>query len=263
MKTLLIAINLFLSLHSSFGMDVSVLEKNYPGFHDYEATALSGVKNYFRNLMSKCIEYSSSDDSVYAISCVNPTTGVETIFKTAVERKMNSNSIEEVVNYRLQNGNAFTYSLTRRGKNLLPTNDRDLLMFKFRTKDLFDEYELSVPLFQIDFFRKQEEKTEKSYFVFKAMDLSVGINTLSESYQIVRDYIYFYTQINPPEQVLTVKAVPITGDWEGYEYTHFHGNIGLISPKLFFKGLNDGSGIFEAASAMFLSQLYQIGFPTF
>jgi hypothetical protein len=246
----------FIISFNTLALDISDLDESYPGFHDFESTSFSSVRSYLRQLFSKSVLVSGFD-GFQEIQIKNSRNETIKVIKILVERAISNDQIKETVRYSFDNGNQLTFELKRVGNDLAPISDLDLLMFKFRSKDNLKSYTVSIPEFKIEYHREIEKTFEKSFFVLGFMGMNVGINTSITPKEITRDYLYFYEPMPNPHQVLSVNVN------ENLEYIHYSRGAGLLTPKLFFDGLNSGNKVFIGAGAAYLGMMYSIGFPEF
>lgn len=245
-----------------FAIDSTVFEENYPGFHDYESMSLTNTRNYFRALFSKSIQ-TSNREGFRVLEVQNEDWKTSIKISMLIERKIGNNEIIETVKYQLSSGGTLDYTLSRKGPNLKPLSDTDLLMFKFQSLDTYSSYDLIIPTFNVNYHRDISPGNETSFFLLGFMNFNIGINTQTFENEINRDYIYFYSGMNVPQQQLTVNVKEHQGTWEQYEYLHYTRGVGILTPKQFYNGLNDGASMFAQSGMIYQSILYSIGFPKF
>jgi hypothetical protein len=258
MKYLLII--LILASFNSFAIDLSLVDQNHPGFHDYESMSLTGVRDYFRKLLNKSVQYSQKDN-FYFFDVKNGEWDSVAKMSVQIERMITGDTIVERVKYQIVNGSGFDYILTRKGSNIKPLKNEDLLLFKFQLDDSTTFYDLTIPTFSVEFQKELKGTEEKSFFLLTIFGVNVAVNSSYKENEINRDYIYFFKGMNPPQQQLTVNVKDNGDTWGTYQYLYYSRGSGLIEPKFFFKALNDGSNMFNEASAMFVSILNGLGFP--
>ncbi len=254
----------FLFCFSVFAQSPEDLGSNYPGFHDYEATAFSGIRTYFRNLFQN--SYTISDiNGIKTIVVLNADQTEALKVNAKIERITNGNLFSESVIYALPSGKVFDYTLTREVHSLKPLNDLDLLMFKFEDDDQLTHYEISSKALGFVFHREKNEKQEKAYFNLSFMEYTIEIDTAVNAKDVTREYLYFYKYLPFPQSQLTVKVTEAQGSWGGLQYTHYGRADGAreLTPQQFFSGLNAGAGPLYACVEIFPEVLYGIGFPRF
>lgn len=260
MKVAILILSLF-TFNIWGAIDPNILKDDYSDYNDYEGMSFGLTKAYFRKLFNNSILVSGKDGiQSILVKDANGTTTLE--IKVAIDRYFWETLLNENVTYTFPNGNSFKYLITKEGLNLRPTNDKDLLMFKFDSIGKVSRFNLSVPAFSLIQEKKIGEGFENAFFNLGSMDIKIAINTQITSRDISRDYLIFYEAMSNPLQQLSVKASENLDDWRGVEFFHYSRGTNL-TPKEFFDGLNYTSRVFIGAANIYLSILYEIGFPKF
>lgn len=244
---------------NSYAISPTVLDESYPGFHDYEAITLNGVRNYFRNFFLKSAIYTDENGTINKI-IYNPYSEAIT-FLVKIERETKENIIVERVIYTSADGKTLAYQLTREGENLWATNDNDLLIFKFRTKDYYKKYKIEFFTFGNEYYREKNGDTETSYLFLKNFNSKVFLDTRVDGNDLYRDYIYSSPLMDIPVKNVSVKVTEDVKSWSTYSFIHTITAKGVVTPKTFFDYLNEATFFFEMTSEFYVSKLLTVGFP--
>jgi hypothetical protein len=260
MKTAILILSLF-CFNAWSTLEPSILKEDYSDYNDYEGMSFGLTKAYFRKLFNNSVLVSGKD-GIQSILVKNSAGNTTLEIKVAIDRYFWETILKENVTYTFPNGNSFKYLITKEGLNLRPTNDKDLLMFKFDSIGKVTRFNLSVPAFSLIQENKIGENFENSFFNLGVMEIKIAINTQITSRDVSRDYLFFYEAMPIPLQQLSVKVSESSEDWRGVEFFHYSRGTSL-TPKEFFDGLNSASRVFIGAANIYLSILYEIGFPKF
>lgn len=243
-----------------FAIDISVLDEQYPGFHDFEATCFSPIRMYLRTLLSRSVIVGHHTTAYnLELKGINSESIID--FRVAIDRSIERNKIVENVNYYFGNGHAFNYIVTRIGDNLSPIPDIELMSFQFSTSDKLKSYSLRIPEFGVDFHRDIGEFLEESYFIFSAINMKIFINTSVANNEVSRNYTFSYRKLNKSQMNLNVLVVESADFWPMIDYVHFLPDVGMIDPKKFYELLGDLNNIFVKSGAEFLDIMHNNGFP--
>jgi hypothetical protein len=259
MKTLILF--LIFSFNAS-AITEAVLDDNYPGFHDYAAISFGPVKGYFRKLINKSVVV-NGENGPEELQVQDSDRNIIQKIKVQIVKTQSENTITEVINYSFDSGKKLTITLMRKGQNVKFDSDLNLLLFKFDPIENEETFDLVIPEFQIQYHRDNSLTQDNSYYILQFMELNMEINTQITSSEINRDYIFFYAGMPIPQQQLTVNVKEANDTWKEFEFLHYTRSNGIITPKLFFEGLNSASNIFIGASQFYIGKLLEVGFPKF
>lgn len=260
MKSIIVLIILF-SVNAWSAIDPTILKAEYSDYNDYEGMSFGLTKAYFRKLFNNSVLISGKD-GIQSILVKDSHGETSLEIKVAIDRYFWETTLKENITYTFPNGNQFKYLITKEGLNLRPTNDKDLLMFKFDSIGKVSKFNLTVPAFSLEQENRVGDNFEKSFFNIGPMEIKIEINTQITEQSVIRDYLYFYEAMPIPLQQLSVKALESEKDWRGIEFYHYSRGT-ILSPKEFFEGLNSSTRVFIGAANIYLSILYEIGFPKF
>lgn len=260
---IIIFILFLISSSQTNAIETSLLKSNYPNFQTYQLSLFSKLRNYFETLPLNSLNFTDSNGTRVYILQEKHGDKTTTIFSKIVRERSNGKVVERVF-YTLENGNTLEYSVTKTGKDILDTDDIDLLTFHFKSSKKDEFYQISMPAFNIQISNSILQDGEKSYFYLGYMDFIFQIDSIFKEYEASLNYIYFMTQMpGNPQSTLTVRAIEAPGSWNSINYYHISSNSGEITPKQFFQGLMGGSMAFnEAANEIFIRTL-MLGFPKF
>lgn len=256
MKNILTLIILFCSLNS-YSMDESVFKDKYPDFRKYQLTLFSQLKTYFETVAISSVKI-DGDKKIFKIN----KNGNNYKITARIQRDVSVNEIIERVSFYLDNGFNLYFEVTKRGNNLTPTSDDDLLTFHFKASESDNFYEIKMPLFNIRLTHESLDNGEvHDSLDIGFMNFSVNIETHYEEHKAILNYIYFSDMMPSPQVTLSVSAFETPDEWSAVNYRYFLSTTGSITPQLFFKGLGDGSRAFVAASDVFVNAIVASGFP--
>lgn len=244
-------------------MDDSVLDSNYPGFHDYQSTALVNLKQYFRDLFQKSAQYTSRDG--YRHLEVQTKYG-ETweYLDLKITRNITDQKITESVQYTLSNGNSFNINYVREGSELNPSTDDDLLLLNIFPTDNLTHFSLTISQLQSIFDLVKTSQLEKTSFSLGLIDSNISINTTTSDKYVSRDYLMIFSAEDEPQTQMSVKAFYVTPMSSEISYIHYIPQYGgEVTPNYFFNGLNGISYLLKSLSSQYEMKLYEIGFPKF
>lgn len=250
---------LFFSI-KSFAVDPDAFKENYPGFQNYQQMLFVQLRNYFEAMPNNSLNYLDANGTRIYIPRKNNASSPIKIF-SSITRTAQDDQISEKVRYYLENGNVFEYELIKKGKNVLPSKDIDLLTFNFKTSIDDEQYTIIIPLLNIEISHSKTPDGAKDLFYFGFIDFNIQIESHFGTHEAHLDYIFFYRHMQNPQASLTVKAVETTDTWGGIRFYHLASEAGEITPQIFFKGLNDGAGVFLETSKIFIPNLIVMGFP--
>lgn len=249
---LVLVLYFVLRVSAAGAVDETVFEK-YPGFKDYQETCLQGLNSYFFTFLSKSIIF-KNDSGNYQIQFQDDDDVTIMSLNARIERRFVDGDLLEYVQYILPNSNTFDYSLRKTGLDQAPSADVDLLAMNFKKQQ--SNYELSI----IPLTSKFIKTGIKDYLIFGFMEVNISIQTIYNEYEATRNYIYFYKGMPNPQSSLTVKVIEESESAQTFNFIHSSKGA-LISPKYFFKGLQDGSMVFKEFSVSSLDYLKGLGFP--
>ena len=251
----------FISINS-FAITDSVLDENYPGFHDFAAISFGPIKSYFRKLNSRSVILNGANGAEEMI--IQDTNFKKlTNIKIQIDKNQTQNEIKETLQFSFPSGKKLTVLLTRRGSKVKFDSDQNLLLFKFDPQEDEEYFDLVIPEFQIQYQLMKTEQKEEAFYYLNFMPLNMEINTQITQASVLRDYLFFFNEMPVPQQQLSVEVKETKNDWDNLEFFHYTRGKGELSPKLFFEGLNQASGIFIGASQFYIGKLYDLGFPKF
>lgn len=244
-----------------FAIEKTVFKNSYPSFSHYQLLIFTQLRNYFEAFPLNSLNYRTSDGtSVYKIRGANANE-TTSIFSKITRLKENNQLIEQV-SYFLEDGASLQYEIKKIGQNISNSNDNDLLTFKFNPEIGSEFYQITIPAFKIQLTHSKTIDGEKSLFYLNFMEFSLQIESHFMEREASLSYIYFLKEIKPdPQVILNVRAIETKSNWSGIDFIYSINNVGEITPKLFFKGLNDGSEIFMGASQGLFYMTIALGFP--
>jgi hypothetical protein len=240
----------------------SVFAARYPNFQNYQSLSLQGLQNYFYALISKSVVIQGPSHSIVLLYQNDKGETLLTI-NAKIERIRTENTLTERVLYVLPDSTIFDYSLKQSVAEsaklqIEESNDVDLLTMNF-TNTKYD-YELLVMPFQTRFIKSHEGNFEKALINFGFMDISIAIETKFLDNEASREYIYFYAGMPNPQTSIKVTVLDDESPMHNLNYIHTSSGS-VMSPSLFFKGLQDGAQIFSDFSMISLVLIKGKGFP--
>lgn len=257
----ILAITFFLYAVKLFAIEATVFQENYPGFQNYQLLTFTQLRNYFETLPLSALNYTDTTGiRVYKIYGKRGK-GFSTLYSKIIRTK-SENQISERVIYQLENGNSLEYEIIQKGKDIVPSDDLDLLTFHFNTNSNYEFYQIMIPTFKIQMNRAVLSNGEKSFFNFKFMEFNMKIESNFKSSQATLNYIYFFPYMTNPQASLTVMALETLSGWNSIKYTHLSSQAGEVTPKQFFQGIGEGSGFFSEGSKEIFKMLISLGFPS-
>lgn len=258
---------IFFLLLSSISLNLWALEPlvfkdTYPDFKNYQSILFNDLKTYFEALPLNSIVY--SDINGVKVYKIRKHTGGFLTITSKITRNISSGQMVERVAYYLENSELFEYEVKKTGKNVAPSEDFDLLSFRFKPSPKDDVYQISVPHFKIQISHENTSNSKDlSFLSLGFMEFNVQIETTLIEKSASRNYIYFFKHMPSPQASLGVRATEKEHDWSGTQYVHFASGAGEITPKQFFGGLADGAQAFGEASRIMVTVLKSVGFPKF
>jgi hypothetical protein len=241
-------------------IETNVFDENYPAFQVFQETIFSQLRNYFEVLPSKTLYYVTPDGS-RIFKFVKNKTEVGTIY-SKITREISPNQILERVTYSLENGVLFVYEVKKNGLAVLPSEDLDLLNFKFNQTPNDKIYQLSIPSLNILMIHTSLTDGVKNLLSLGFMEFTVQTESHFNEHVATLNYIYFFKRMPNPQFIFSVKALEAQNGWNEPSFIHTAGSI-ETTPKIFFEGLNDGFAAFSEASNIALQLLHTQGFPNF
>ena len=240
--------------YKTFALNADVFGENFPSFQDQQQSAFDKLRSYFELLP---ISSQTSKESEEIISYQFKNT---TIF-SKIARTFSPSSIVEEVSYSVINGSTFLYRIKKSGNKITPTPDYDLLTFNFKQSDEDESYQIVIPLLNIEMNYLKKQTGEKDIISLGFMGFSMSIESNFKEHDALLSYIFFFSLMPDPQIAISVKATEITSGWGDVDYTYYSSNTGEITPKQFFKGLNDSSSVFTSTSDVLYKLLMSLGFP--
>lgn len=258
MIKLIIFILIFSFSQTLLAMDKTVFQENYPTFQEYQEILFSKIRDYFERLpQATIINSNSSDLKIYSFYDKN--TKQLNLFYSKITRKISDGEISEKVTYSLSNGTTFTCELLRKGVDLTPTDDNDLLTFNFKLSELEDFYQVTLPESRVKFSYSKNLYGDKAYFDLGFMDFKIQTESFLSQTNSYINYIFFYKYMPNPQASLTARA--ISTDGENIQFIHTSSQAGELTPKQFFEGLNTSTTVLEGVSDYNYNLIIFSGFP--
>ena len=218
------------------------------------------LRDYFELLPKVSIINSYSNEITLYRYRIPYTLDYQNIF-AKISRTTIENGIIENISYSLENGAALTYSITKKGKDVRPTPNHELLTFNFKASDNDESYVISIPILRIQIADDKSPLFENSFFTLGFMEASFKIESVLKEQNATLSYLLFFSRMRFPQVSLTVQAYASTHPWEDIQYIWSASNGGVITPNQFFKGLEEISTIFTSASDSLYYTLLSLGFP--
>ncbi|RPJ70223.1 MAG: hypothetical protein EHM20_15630, partial [Alphaproteobacteria bacterium] len=204
MKTIIFLLILLTTFESN-AIDANLFKTNYPNFQTYQLSLFSKLRNYFETLPLNTLNFTELNGTrVYKLRGKYDDR-VTTIFSKIIRERTNRKIVERVI-YSLENGKTLEYSVTKEGKDLVDTDDLDLLTFHFKSSKQDDLYQIAMPTFNIQITNSVMPDGEKTFLSMG--DFVFQIESHFTEHEASLNYIYFFTQMpGNPQSTLTVRAV--------------------------------------------------------
>jgi hypothetical protein len=242
-------------------LDSSVFKENYPDFNVYQTLLFSQLRIYTIQLFkNSIISNTSSGSRVYKVR--EKTKDGFVIIHSTIEREISEGQIIERISYIFENGNSLRYEVIKKGKNIIQSEDLDLLMFFFKRGNA-EFYQITCFTFNLQLTFNRLADHELSTFNLGFMGVHIQIESYFHEFEASQNYFYFFDKMSYPQFSLKVLAIKSPGDWGGITYTHTGSDWGEVSPSLFFQGLNGASGVFVGAASEISQTSMKLGFPQF
>jgi len=263
MKSVFVALFFILFSQKLFSFEKTFFEENFPDVNTYQKILLVQLKTYFETLNAKSIR-STSDEGITTFIYSNGKNSLRQKIFVKIKRDIKEDSIFEQVIFSSETGNLFHVNIFRKGLNLTPFEDNDLLFLKFKMNRKLDFYSIKIPSanLEINHQRFPDKNREVSQLINGIMEFNVQIITLDFEKFSERSYVYFSKSMPTPQASMTVKGyLRQTELGDGIRYVYLSSQAGQLTPKQFFSGLNEGAMAFAEMSLLLEKILYSLDFP--
>lgn len=241
-------------------MDDSVLNANYPGFHDFVSTNLVDLKDYFRNLYKMSDQYRLENGHRHLI--VQNKQSEELITLDLIIKRVSSpEKITEEIHYVLPNGNHFDIVLVREGMGLVPIEDDDLLNLKVYPTSNLTRFDITFVQLDSRYQLMRTPMQEEGFFKIGLFELTSLVETFIKEDEVSRNYIFFISKQPQPQTSISVKAVKMHGSLNEISFLHYSPTVGEMTPQKFFTVMSGVTSIFKQLSQIFVVNIIGMGFP--
>ncbi len=244
-----------------FALDNKVFTGQYPSATTFQKISLEKLKTYFETLAGQSINNIDPISGVRTYQVRRKNSLVVDLIFAKIERQQAGNKLVEGVYYSLSSGRGLVFIFTRYGLNLKESTDRDLLLLNFLPSDSSTSYSLEIPILGFYLNTEVGAKNENSYISLKQMAFELKIESVYSDMKAQRNYLFYFKPMPSPQSSLTVQAEAREGSWSNLQYLHFSSSKGLITPNLFFQGLDQGSSVYEELGGEYLDMINYMGFP--
>jgi hypothetical protein len=259
MKVSIFLFFLFFAFFNLWALEFSDFESDFSNVSSFEKISLSKIKNYFENINSNSIVFVDKVGNK-TFKFRKDRNDEPLVIHTKILRDFGENSITETLIYSLDNSSVLSFIFKRTGKGLLPTEDLDLLLLRFKVGKV-DSYVLQSKELGIYIEHLDEIKRKISTINIIGFEFYTRIESKLFENNASLTFSFYSPDMASPQSSLMVFVNEDLTNWNPVSYKYYSSQKGELTPALFNTGIIQAISAYEQASAYFLKLTHKMGFP--